>query len=80
MPDTWRCKYLGDRHGNTIHLFERDCSLQRRHQKVIESAPASYLTVSIRKDMYAAAVRLVKHTGLNNAATVGTAFAASTGD
>lgn len=61
---------LGDNAGNVIHLFERDCSLQRRHQKVIERAPAPHLLPEIRDDMCAAAVRLCQHIGVNNAATV----------
>ena len=61
---------LGDHHGNVIHLFERDCSLQRRHQKVIERAPAPYLDADTRRDLCDAAVRLAEHAGLDNAATV----------
>lgn len=61
---------LGDNHGNVVHLFERDCSLQRRHQKVIERALAPYLSAAKRKELCAAAVRLAKHAGLNNAATI----------
>jgi pyruvate carboxylase len=40
---------IGDTHGNIVHLFERDCSLQRRHQKVVERAPAAYLSDKERK-------------------------------
>jgi len=57
---------LGDSHGNILHLFERDCSVQRRHQKVIEEAPSSVLTPEIRKAMGKCAVdvaRSVKYTG-----------------
>jgi len=70
---------LGDNAGNIIHLFERDCSLQRRHQKVIERAPAPHLKESIRDDMCAAAVKLCKHIGVNNAATVEFLLDAKTG-
>ena len=61
---------LGDTHGNVVHLFERDCSLQRRHQKVIERAPAPYLSNEKREELCDAAVRLARHAGLDNAATV----------
>ena len=70
---------LGDNHGNVIHLFERDCSLQRRHQKVIERAPAPHLDGKIRDEMCAAAVRLCQHIGVNNAATVEFLLDAKTG-
>ena len=61
---------LGDHHGNVVHLYERDCSLQRRHQKVIERAPAIYLPQKIRAEICNAAVRLARKAKLNNAATV----------
>ena len=61
---------LGDTHGNVVHLFERDCSLQRRHQKVIERAPAPYLSNEKREELCDAAVRLARHAELDNAATV----------
>jgi propionyl-CoA carboxylase alpha chain len=40
---------FGDQHGNVVHLFERECSIQRRHQKVVEEAPSSVLTPELRK-------------------------------
>jgi acetyl-CoA carboxylase biotin carboxylase subunit len=61
---------LGDRHGNAIHLFERECSIQRRHQKVIEEAPANRLPPAVRKEMGAAAVAAAKAVGYEGAGTV----------
>ena len=54
---------LGDRHGNLIHLHERDCSVQRRHQKVVEVAPAVSLAASLRRDLADAAVSLARAAG-----------------
>ena len=61
---------FGDRHGNVIHLNERDCSLQRRHQKVIEEAPAPGMTAKLRDTMGAAAVAAAKAVGYVGAGTV----------
>src|SRR5207249_4819885 len=61
---------LGDRHGNLIHLFERDCSLQRRHQKVVEIAPAPNLDNEVRHQIWKAALAVGKAAGLDNAGTV----------
>lgn len=61
---------LADTHGNVVHLWERDCSLQRRHQKVVEESPAPNLPLAVREDICKAAVRLVKAAGYNNAGTV----------
>jgi pyruvate carboxylase len=61
---------LGDRHGNVVHLYERDCSLQRRHQKMVERAPAPYLGKEQRDALCAAAVQLARHARLDNAGTV----------
>jgi pyruvate carboxylase len=61
---------LADAEGNVIHLFERDCSLQRRHQKVVEIAPAPNLDENIRKALHADAVKFAKAMGYVNAGTV----------
>jgi acetyl-CoA carboxylase biotin carboxylase subunit len=61
---------LGDHHGNTIHLWERDCSMQRRHQKLVEESPSAFLRPEVREEMCAAAVRLMKAAGYTNAGTV----------
>lgn len=61
---------LADHYGNVIHLGERDCSVQRRNQKVIEEAPSSILTPELRKKMGEAAVRAAKAVGYQNAGTV----------
>jgi acetyl-CoA carboxylase biotin carboxylase subunit len=60
---------LGDQHGNTVHLWERDCTMQRKHQKLIEESPAPNLPQSIREDICKAAVRLAQAAGYNNAGT-----------
>src|SRR6266404_963404 len=61
---------FADSHGNAIHLNERDCSLQRRHQKVIEEAPAPGMSASLRSVMGAAAVAAAKAAGYVGAGTV----------
>jgi acetyl-CoA carboxylase biotin carboxylase subunit len=61
---------LGDKHGNVIHLGERDCSIQRRHQKLIEEAPSTVVTPEIRKAMGDAAVKAAAAVGYNSAGTV----------
>lgn len=61
---------FGDKHGNVVHFFERDCSLQRRRQKVIEEAPAPGMTDAVRDAMTAAAVKVAKAVKYENAGTV----------
>jgi acetyl-CoA carboxylase biotin carboxylase subunit len=61
---------IGDQHGHVVYLFERECSIQRRHQKLVEEAPSSCLTPEIRKAMGEAAVRVAKACGYYNAGTV----------
>ncbi|RIV21484.1 acetyl-CoA carboxylase biotin carboxylase subunit [Fibrisoma montanum] len=61
---------LGDQHGNIIHLFERECSIQRRHQKVVEEAPSAILTPEIRDAMGRAAVDVARACGYYGAGTV----------
>jgi pyruvate carboxylase len=61
---------LGDLHGNLVHLFERDCSVQRRNQKVVERAPAPYLDADQRSELCEAALRLGRAVGYTHAGTV----------
>ncbi|TWT59377.1 acetyl-CoA carboxylase biotin carboxylase subunit [Rubinisphaera italica] len=61
---------LADQHGNCVHLWERDCSTQRKHQKLIEESPAPDLPKSVREDICKSAVRLIKTCGYYNAGTV----------
>jgi pyruvate carboxylase len=61
---------LADNHGNLLHLYERDCSVQRRHQKVVEVAPAANLPASVRAELCDAAARLARKAKYRNAGTV----------
>ena len=72
MPDVRHIEVqiLADRFGNIVHLFERDCSLQRRYQKMIEESPSPVVTDEIRKQICEAAVRIAAHIGYENAGTI----------
>ncbi len=81
IPDVFLEKYiararhievqlLGDRHGHVVHLFERDCSVQRRHQKIVEIAPAPSLDPALRQRILEAALTVGRAVGLDNAGTV----------
>ena len=61
---------MADAHGAAVHLYERDCSTQRRHQKVLEEAPAPSITPEVRELVTSSAVALAKHVGYRNAGTV----------
>src|SRR5690606_28674589 len=61
---------VADKTGETVHMFERDCSVQRRHQKVVEIAPAPNLDETIRQDMHRYAVAFARSIGYENAGTV----------
>jgi 3-methylcrotonyl-CoA carboxylase alpha subunit/acetyl-CoA/propionyl-CoA carboxylase biotin carboxyl carrier protein len=71
---------LGDSHGNVVHLFERDCSTQRRHQKVLEEAPAPTIDDGLRGRITSAAVDLARQVGYTNAGTVEFLLDNATGD
>src|SRR5438874_5972170 len=61
---------LADHHGNAVHLWERDCSMQRRHQKLVEESPSPVLRQDVRRELCDSAVRLIKAAGYANAGTV----------
>jgi acetyl-CoA carboxylase biotin carboxylase subunit len=69
-PHHIEIQVLGDAHGNAVHLFERECSVQRRHQKVIEESPSPFVTPELRQRMGSLAVALVKRAGYLNAGTL----------
>ena len=61
---------LADAHGNAVHLWERDCSIQRRHQKLVEESPSPALAPKVREELCSSAIRLIKAAGYQNAGTV----------
>ena len=69
-PKHIEVQILGDEHGNVAHLYERDCSLQRRYQKVVEFAPAFSVPKEVREAICADAVKIAKHVGYVNAGTL----------
>ena len=69
-PKHIEVQILGDKHGNVVHLFERDCSLQRRYQKVVEFAPAFSVPETTRQKLYEDAVKVARHVGYVSAGTV----------
>lgn len=70
QPKHIEVQIIGDTHGNIVHLYERDCSIQRRHQKVVEIAPSISITEHLRHRICDAAVQLMKNVGYINAGTV----------
>jgi acetyl-CoA carboxylase, biotin carboxylase subunit len=69
-PHHIEIQIFGDKHGNVVHLGERECSVQRRHQKLIEECPSPFITPRLRKQMGKAAVRLAKSVRYSNAGTI----------
>ena len=72
LPDANHIEFqvFGDRHGHLVHLFERECSVQRRHQKIIEETPSPLLTPQLRKEMGEAAVKAAQAVNYYNAGTI----------
>ena len=69
-PKHIEVQIIGDAHGNIVHLYERDCSIQRRHQKVVEIAPSNSISKDLRQRICDAAVKLMKNINYINAGTV----------
>ena len=79
-PRHLEVQLVGDRHGHLVHLFERECSIQRRFQKVIEEAPANHLPTAVAEKLYDAALRMGQVMGYDNAGTVEFVLDADQGD
>ncbi|MCD8036818.1 MAG: pyruvate carboxylase [Clostridiales bacterium] len=69
-PKHIEVQVMGDKYGNVIHLYDRDCSVQRRHQKVVEYAPADSISMATRQKIFNDAVKLSKYVGYSNAGTL----------
>ena len=69
-PRHIECQVFADQQGNVVHLFERDCSVQRRYQKIVEEAPAPNLTTSVRKQIQASSVQMTQAIGYIGAGTI----------
>ena len=69
-PKHIEVQVLADNYGNVVHLYDRDCSVQRRHQKVVEYAPAFTVPEEVRQRIFESSIRLVKHVGYRNAGTL----------
>lgn len=69
-PKHIEVQILGDKEGNIVHLYERDCSIQRRHQKVVEIAPSNSISPELREEICQAAIKLMKNVSYINAGTV----------
>ena len=69
-PKHIEVQIIGDQYGHVVHLYDRDCSVQRRHQKVVEYAPAFSVPEEVRQQIFEASIRLAKHVGYKNAGTL----------
>ena len=69
-PKHIEVQIIGDNYGNVVHLYDRDCSVQRRHQKVVEYAPAFSIPETVRQEIFDASIRLAKTVGYRNAGTL----------
>lgn len=69
-PKHIEVQIMGDKYGNVVHLYDRDCSVQRRHQKVVEYAPAATISHETREKIFTDAIRLAKHVHYKNAGTL----------
>lgn len=69
-PKHIEVQIIGDQYGNVVHLYDRDCSVQRRHQKVVEYAPAFSVPEEVRQQIFECSIRLAQHVGYKNAGTL----------